>query len=247
MYVQLAGLGFERGCEVTVGAFPAKAEWESETSVRAVVPARNPGAGSVDVVVRNTDGQIATLMSAFKYVDPAAPVITGFAPTSGPMTGGTGVLLKGEHFQSVTRVLVGGEPALNFKARGGELAFVTPPRPREGAADIELRTSDGVSTVRKNAFQYTPVPPPTIRSLSPNRGAVAGGTEVTIQGEHFYAGAKVLVDGEPVATVKVKDKATIVFTTPKGEDGTMVDVAVRSPTGQEAVAKRAFLYDARYR
>jgi hypothetical protein len=247
MYVQLAGLGLERGCEVTLGGFPARCEWESETSVRAAVPARTPGTGSVDVVVRNTDGQTATLASAFLYVDPQAPVVNGIEPTTGPTTGGTGVLVRGEHLGAVTQVLVGGQPALNFKARGGELAFVTPPRPREGAADIELRTRDGVSTVRKNGFQYTPVPPPAIRSVTPNRGAVAGGTEVTILGENFFPGAKVLVDGEPIAAVKVRDKATIVFTTPRGEEGAMVDVAVRSSTGQEAVAKRAFLYDPRYR
>jgi len=70
---------------------------------------------------------------------------------------------------------------------------------------------------------------------------------VTIAGEHFVPGAVVLVDGEPLATTRVRDAATMVFTTPPGEGGVMVDVVVRSPTGQEAVAKRAFLYDPRYR
>jgi hypothetical protein len=245
-YVQLVGLAFERGCEVTLGGFPAKTEWESEASVRAVVPARAEGAGTVDVLVRNPDGQSATLHGAFTYLARRVPVITSLEPTNGPTTGGTGVLLRGEHLDAVTQVLVGGVPALNFKARGGELAFVTPPRARDGAADLELRAQGGASTVRKNAFHYAPVPPPAIRSLSPNRGGVGGGTEVTIAGDNFFAGSQVLVAGETVATVKVRDKGTIVFKTPPGEAGVMVDVTVRSAAGQEAVAKRAFLYDPRY-
>jgi hypothetical protein len=241
----LTGLGFERGCEASVGGFPARTSWEAETTVRAVAPPRAL-AGPVDVVVANPDGQSATLESAFTYVARQAPVITGILPTAGPTTGGTGVIVRGDHLDSVTQVLVGGRLAAGFKARGGELAFVTPPRSREGAADLELRTRDGASTVRKNAFQYAAVPPPAIRSLAPNRGGVGGGTEVTIAGENFVAGATVLVDGEPVAATKVRDSATIVFTTPRGEAGVMVDVVVRSPTGQEALAKRAFLYDPRY-
>jgi hypothetical protein len=245
-WVTLLGLGFERGCEVSFGGFPAKSEWESESSVKAAVPARSGDPGTVDVVLRNPDEQSATLSSAFQYAGRKTPTITSIEPVSGPTTGGTGVLLKGEDLDAVTVVLVGGQRAAGFKARGGELAFVTPPRGREGAADLELRTGHGASIVRKNAFSYEPVPAPVIRSVTPNRGSTAGGTEVTIAGEHFFPGATVLVDGEPAKTTKVRDKDTIVFTAPPGENGVMVDVVVRSSTGQEAVAKRAFLYDARY-
>ena len=124
---------------------------------------------------------------------------------------------------------------------------MTPPTSNDGAANVELFTRDGASVLRKNAFQYTPVPPPTIRSVSPNRVAVGGGTEVIITGDNFVPDATVLVDREPVATTKFRDKGTLAFKTPPGEAGAMADVAVRSPTGQEAVSKRAFLYNPRYR
>jgi len=242
--VTLNGLGFDRRCEVSIGGFPAKSTWEAETTVRAVAPPRAL-AGAVDVVVTNPDGQSAALESAFTYVARRAAVITGIEPRTGPTTGGTGVLVRGEHLDVVTDVRVGGERA-GFKSRGGELAFVTPPRAQEGAVDVELRTRDGAITVHKNSFHYAPVAPPAIRSLTPNRGGPGGGTEVTIVGEHFAPGASVLVDGERVAVAKVRDASTIVFTTPPGEAGAMADVAVRSPTGQQAVVKRAFLYDPRY-
>ena len=35
--------------------------------------------------------------------------------------------------------------------------------------------------------------------------------------------------------------------TPGGDDGKLVDVAVKNPDGQQAIQKRAFQYDARYR
>jgi len=242
--VTLNGLGFDRRCEVSIGGFPAKSTWEADHTIRAVAPPRAV-AGAVDVVVTNPDGQSASLECAFTYLARRTPVITGIDPKTGPTTGGTGVLLRGENFDAVADVRVGGERA-GFKSRGGELAFVTPPRGSEGAVDVELRTRDGAITVHKNAFHYSPVPPPAIRSLTPNRGNPGGGTEVTIVGEHFAPGTSVLVDGERVAVAKVKDASTIVFTTPSGEAGAMADVAVRSPTGQQAVVKRAFLYDPRY-
>jgi hypothetical protein len=240
----LNGLGFDRRCEVSIGGFPAKTTWEADTTVRALVPPRALE-GAVDVVLTNPDGQSAALHSAFTYVARRAAVITAMEPKKGPTTGGTGVLVRGEHLDVVSHVRVGGEPA-GFKYRDGELAFVTPPRAHEGAADVELRTRDGASTVLKNAFTYSPVPPPAIRSLAPNRGGPSGGTEVTISGENFAPGTSVLVDGERVAVARVRDTSTIVFKTPPGEAGAMADVAVRSPTGQQAVAKRAFLYDSRY-
>jgi hypothetical protein len=240
----LNGLGFDRRCEVSIGGFPAKTSWEADTTVRAVAPPRAL-AGAVDVVVTNPDGQSAALGGVFTYVARRAAVITSIEPKTGPTTGGTGVLLRGEHLDVVTDVRVGGERA-GFKARGGELAFATPPRGHEGAADVELRTRDGAVTVLKNAFTYSPVPPPAIRSITPNRGGPSGGTEVTIAGEHFAPGTSVLVDGERVRVSKVRDASTIVFTTPPGEEGAMADVGVRSPTGQQAVVKRAFLYDPRY-
>ena len=52
---------------------------------------------------------------------------------------------------------------------------------------------------------------------------------------------------EPQDRVVVLHKGTIVALTPPGEANQMVDVIVRSPTGQEAVVPRAFMYDPRYR
>jgi large repetitive protein len=241
--VVVRGAGFDRECQVFFGAVAAKLTWETDGALRVITPAGAPG--PVDVIVANPDGQSASLPGGFKYAAGATPVVTAVEPATGPVLGGTGVLVRGEHFDAVKELLLGGRPAA-FKARGNELAFVAPPRLRDGAVDLELRTADGTRVVRKGAFQYTAVPPPAIKSISPNRAAVKGGTELTITGENFFAGATVLVSGEPAPKVTVKDKTTIVFKAPPGAAGTMADITVQSPTGQEAVAKRAFLYDPRF-
>jgi hypothetical protein len=204
--------------------------------------------GAADLVLTNPDGQSATLVSAFSYVAPMALQIHRLEPSSGPTTGNTGVLVSGTGLDEVVQVRVGDQKAPSFKVQGSErLAFLTPPRRGEGVVDVELHTRDGRSLLRKNAFRYTAVAPPQIRTISPNRAGVTGGSEITISGEHFIEGSLVLLDDKPVESVKIRDTKTIVFKTPPGVPGRMVDVAVKSPAGQVAVSKRALMYDPRYR
>ena len=99
----------------------------------------------------------------------------------------------------------------------------------------------------KNGFRYAETPAPVITSVSPNAGSVGGGTEMSILGKGFIKEAVVLVDGKPAKNVKLVDDKTIELKTPPGDAGKMADVLVRHPDGKEAVQKRAFLYDPRYR
>jgi hypothetical protein len=215
--------------------------------LRATTP-RRAGAGSVDVVVENPDGQRATLSSAYAYVAPVALAIERLEPSFGPTTGRTAVLVSGQGLDRVTRVMVGERDAVEFKSRGAEaLGLIAPPRRSAGLVDVTLSTREGDRVMRPKAFRYDAVKPPAIRSLSPNRGRVDGGSEVTISGEHFAAGSSVSMDGVPVASLKIKNSETLVVTTPAGKAGRMVDVCVTTPDGQRAVAARAFLYDPRYR
>jgi hypothetical protein len=57
----------------------------------------------------------------------------------------------------------------------------------------------------------------------------------------------VLLDGVEVTGTKFVDRATLELRTPPGAAGKLVDVAVRNPDGKEAVSRRAFMYDERYR
>jgi hypothetical protein len=78
----------------------------------------------------------------------------------------------------------------------------------------------------------TPVPEgPVVQSITPNSGSIAGGTEVTIRGLRFAAGASVAIGGQPAVDVAVQGTDTIIAKTPAGPAGVaavVVTVAGRS-------------------
>ncbi len=72
---------------------------------------------------------------------------------------------------------------------------------------------------------------PTVTSISPNSGSVAGGTKVTITGTNFIGDNIAVKFGEAFATLDNVTPTQIIATVPKGEVGTTVDVTVTTPTG----------------
>jgi hypothetical protein len=78
----------------------------------------------------------------------------------------------------------------------------------------------------------TPVPEgPVVQSIAPTAGSIAGGTEVTIRGLRFAAGATVAIGGQAAVDVAVQGSDTIVARTPAGQAGAaavVVTVAGRS-------------------
>ena len=124
--------------------------------------------------------------------------------------------------------------------------MITAPRKMAGVVDVEVGGPDVPKAVLKNAFRYDAIPAPTITSVSPNRGGIGGGSEITVTGQNLLKETVILVDGKPAKYVKLVDKTTLEGKTPPGEANKMVDVVVRNPDGKEAVQKRAYLYDPRY-
>jgi hypothetical protein len=102
-------------------------------------------------------------------------------------------------------------------------------------------------TVAKKAFRYDSLPAPVIESIAPNKGGVDGGTEVSIEGKGFVAESAVLFGRTRAEKVKFVSASMLEVKAPPGKNGEMVDITVRNPDGKEAVSKRAFMYDARYR
>ncbi|MCY3022330.1 MAG: IPT/TIG domain-containing protein [Planctomycetota bacterium] len=91
-------------------------------------------------------------------------------------------------------------------------------------------------------FDPTVAPPatPTISAVSPPAGPLAGGTDVTIGGDTFVAGATVTFGGTAATNVAVVDTTHITCTTPAGT-GT-VDVVVRNPDGYADKLTRGYVY-----
>jgi hypothetical protein len=81
---------------------------------------------------------------------------------------------------------------------------------------------------------------PSGLALDPTNGPAAGGTDVTLTGERFLAGARVTV-GSADATVTSVSPTTITFVTPPGTGS--ADVVVHNINGLEATAPTAFVYE----
>jgi hypothetical protein len=72
---------------------------------------------------------------------------------------------------------------------------------------------------------------PVVNSVSPNTGAQAGGTALTITGSGFTGATAVKIGGVAATAVVVVNDTTITCTAPAGTPGTLVAIAVTTPGG----------------
>jgi IPT/TIG domain len=245
--VAVLGDDFAEGVVVRFGEAQAAVRFLTRKELEATTPSY-PRAGHVSVEVVNPDGAAAVLDGGFTFEERPAPMITGISPTTGPTTGGTKVTIEGVNFTRDCQVYIGRENPRDQQVKSASvIQIMTPPHKAAGVVDVEVAAAGVPRAVMKNGFRYAETPAPVISSVSPNTGGVGGGTEMTILGKNFIKEAVVLVDGKPAKNVKLVDAKTLELKTPPGDGGKMADVIVRHPDGKEAVQKRAFLYDPRYR
>ncbi len=225
------------------------------TCVRTIVSAKLM---DVQIPRRELPGVVALELSvgdvsvraedAFTYISPKAPKISSLEPRSGPTSGGTRVVIEGEDFPKSCSVRFGSESCKSVAVKSTtRIEVVTPAVKAAGIIDVEISSPETGPGVATKGFRYEATPPPTITLVSPNKGTVDGGTELSIEGKNFAEGVVVLVDGLAAKKVKRISGSVIEAFTPGGDDGKLVDVVVKNPDGQQAVQKRAFQYDARYR
>jgi hypothetical protein len=243
--VRIVGDNFTEAVRVLIGDVTAMRRVVSAKLIDADVPPRQIP-GLVAVELRLDDLQIRS-EDAFTYESPSAPKITGLEPRSGPTGGGTKVVIEGESFPKAATVRFGGEACKSVAVKGpNRIEVVTPPLRSAGMVDVEVSSTETGPGVAPKAFRYEAMAAPVITSVSPARGTVDGGTELTVEGKNFVEGCVVLVGGAQVKTKRISGSVLEAYT-PEGADGKLVDVAVRNPDGQAGFQKRAFQYDARYR
>ncbi len=85
---------------------------------------------------------------------------------------------------------------------------------------------------------------PTVTGISPNNGADAGGTSVTITGTGFITGSTVKFGSASATGVTIHSSESITATSPTGSGSELVNVAVTNSNGTSAsVPKDQFGYD----
>jgi hypothetical protein len=224
--VTITGTSFATGATVTFGGATAtNVVVVSGTQITATTPAGS--AGAVTVTVTNPGAAGGSLANGFTYV--VTPTVTSVSPNNGPIAGGTAVTITGTNFAAGATVTFGGTTATNVVVVSGTQITATTPAHAAGAVTVAVNVNSQLGSLT-SGFTYNA--PPTVSSLSPNNGPIAGGTAVTITGTNFAAGATVTFGSAAAASVVVVSGTQITATSPAGSVGSVtVTVTVNSQSG----------------
>ena len=243
--VTITGTNFAAGAKVTFdGREAAGVNVQNDTTIAATTPAH--AAVAVRVLVQNADAKSGGLDDAFTYDPAAGPTITNVDPAVGPSLGGTVITITGENFvpnRAATRVQVGGVEATAVTVQDGTTISATTGAGAAAQVGVTVINPDDQQVTRANAFTYQPSTAPTVTGIIPAEGPAAGGTNVTVQGTGFVAGARLLLGAAAADVIAVPDAQTIQATTANAVAGT-VNIVVRNPDGQEGRLGNGFRYKA---
>jgi large repetitive protein len=234
--VTITGTDFTDATVVDFGTNPATSlKVVSDTTITADSPA---GTGTVDVTVTSPGGTSAT-SPADQFTYQAAPTVTGVGPTFGPAGGGTLVTISGTGFTGATAVDFGTNAATDLTSVSATSITAMSPAGTE-TVDVTVTTPGGVSaTSPADQFTYAP----TVTSISPTSGPLAGGTLVTITGTGFTGASAVDFGTTPATTFTVGSATTITALSPAGTGS--VGVTVMTPSGTSATSTASqFTYEA---
>ncbi|MEI6622537.1 MAG: IPT/TIG domain-containing protein [Actinomycetes bacterium] len=190
----------------------------SPTQIQVTVP-EGIRSGPISV---STAG--STAVSTQDFI--AAPTITRFTPTSGPV--GTRIVITGNNFTDATAVDFVHDLAVFTVDSPSQITATVPAGAWTGAIAVTTQGGIGVS-----ATDFTVLP--TITSVAPNTGPGAGGTTVVITGKSFSAVNAVGFGGSPAASFTIDSKTQITAVTPGHQVG-VADVVLTVPGGSATVA-----------
>ena len=234
--VTITGTNFAAGATVTFGAAAAiNVVVVNSTTITATTPSGSAGTVAVTVTVNSQSG---SLTNGFTYVVP--PTVSSVSPNNGSTLGGTLVTITGTNFVAGATVTFGGTAATNVVIVNSTTITATTPAHAFGAVTVTVTNPGALVGSLANGYTYVVVP--TVSSVVPNNGPIAGGTAVTITGTNFVAGATLTFGSNAATNVVVVSGTQITATTPAGSAGA-VTVTVTA-NGQSGSLTNGFTYNA---
>lgn len=185
----------------------------------ATIPGVTPGRGPA----RSRQGEDST------------PRIYRLTPSYDRTAGGSVITLTGDFFiaesdGSTPVVLIGGLPATGVTIVNRNTLTAVAPANTVGLVDVQITNAHGQTSTLEDSFTYLEA---RIVSVDPNRGPIAGGTTVVIEGVNFLPGATVTFGGVAATGVEYIDSSHYSAITPAHAVGPVV-VAVDAATIQGA-------------
>ena len=227
--VTITGENFCSNAQVKFGSALANVVSVSATRIVVVAPpapaGTDPSAGlSVDICITCPNapepGPFCTA-SAYTYGCEALPAISSISPSSGPIEGGTTVVIFGSGFTPGMQAYLNGQEINTRYVSSSQLGATIPPInviatqgqpcPIEIPLDLVVRNAYcGAEATLTQAFTYRMTW--AISSNSPVRGYYTGGEKVTIYGQGFTYPLTVDIDGFLAQVVSVSDTEIVVNT-----------------------------------
>ena len=250
--VVIGGEGLTSAVAVVVGTAAAtELEVLDDRRIAVTVPPA-AAAGAANVTVTRSDGSNRSLAGGITFV--ASLAVTGVAPASGPVAGGTALTLLGRGFVDGSAVSFGGQSATDVVVTSTTSLTCTAPAGAAGLVDVVVRAPDGRLSRLSDGYLYEA--PLRVLGVRPARGGMSGDTFVTVTGTGFEGLARnagdsvvaVLFAGVPARlddVTIVSDSTLTVRTPPNAPETTDVSVVLASNLGaitQSATAERVFTY-----
>jgi hypothetical protein len=220
----------------------------NDTQIQGTTTAHAEGAVDVAFQDGSANDLGAAAAGVFTY-QAATPVFTSITPATGVPAGSTAVTIVGTGLSAVKAVAFragnadASPAALTIDAANSNDTQIqgTTAAHAAGAVDVAFQDGSGndLGTPAASAFTYQ-VAPPVFTSITPNRGALAGGTQVTIKGTGLSGADQVLFrtnNADTNAASLTMDKAqcndTQIVGTTGAHDAGAVDVAFIDAAGND--------------
>lgn len=198
----------------------------SATQLTATVPA---GATTGTIAVTNPGGTTTTTASFTVGLNPLAPTVSGFSPTSGAV--GSTVTITGSKFTGTTAVRFNGVAATVFTVVSDTQVTATVP---VGATSGKISVTNASGTGTSSSSYTVTVPVPTVSSFTPTSGPI--GTVVTINGTNFAGVTAVKFNGKTATSFTVVSATQISATVPTGTTTGKVSVTNSGGTGTSSAS-----------
>ncbi len=202
-----------------------------------------PGLMTVDqdLKVRACNGPICSEYSDHIQVSLPPPTITSVSPTSGQAAGGNTLTITGTGFLSDSIVRIEADECIKLVPPSSTSITCKSPAKTAGVYSVGVTNPDGQKAVLANV--YTVVPPPSVISISPTGGPLAGGNTLTINGNNFLSGAIVRIQGIDCANTKFLSSNQMTCQ-PGARTAGVYNVAVINPDLQRGALPGAYTYRA---
>lgn len=179
------------------------------------------------------------------------PKIKKIKPNSGTLAGGEQLVIEGKRFlkdgAGTTRVLFGTTAVQVTPVSDEEIWVVTPPATTPGPVDVFVINDHGSDSLTAGfTYELDKKTKPKLKTVTPDRGPLAGGTPVVIEGKRFLepgAGETIVLFGTERVVVSPTSDERLEVRSPAGLRPGKVQVRVLNDHGVDELLD-AFDYEA---